>query len=223
LFFKKALEDYRYLKERDYPEKAALKLIGDRYRLSRLARNCLFRGVEKTSVAADRRKKLVSAKVLRSEALAIDWYNVLITVESYLKGYPVFLADDGIVRDASGIHGSYRRGKITDRVIQMVLESLEHAGFASVEIYLDSPIAFSGEMAALLRHLTSGRGYRITAAPSPDYYLKAHPGVVASSDSVILDSAAKVLDLPRLVLESRLGFTPLGLDDFRLGNPPEPG
>jgi hypothetical protein len=34
LNFKNAASDFRFLKNRQYPEKAALKLIGDRYRLS---------------------------------------------------------------------------------------------------------------------------------------------------------------------------------------------
>ncbi|HEQ71464.1 MAG TPA: DUF434 domain-containing protein, partial [Spirochaetia bacterium] len=34
LNFKIAVDDYRFLKNRNYPDKAALKLVGDRYRLS---------------------------------------------------------------------------------------------------------------------------------------------------------------------------------------------
>jgi hypothetical protein len=97
-----AVENYRYLKNREFPDKASLKLVGDRYRLSRLERNCLFRGVVSVSESERRKTKLVRADELKGQALGIDWYNVVITVESYLKGMPVFLSDDGILRDATG-------------------------------------------------------------------------------------------------------------------------
>ena len=91
LNFKKPVKDYRYLMEQGYSEKASLKLVGDRYRLSRLERNCLFRGVRTRSVARCRMEKLVDSDILGGANLGVDWYNVLITVESYLKGFPVFL------------------------------------------------------------------------------------------------------------------------------------
>ena len=43
--FAEACATYRILRERGYPEKATLKLVGDRHRLSRIQRNCMFRGV----------------------------------------------------------------------------------------------------------------------------------------------------------------------------------
>jgi hypothetical protein len=48
----------------------------------------------------------------------------------------------------------------------------------------------------------------VALAASADWPLKRYPGVVASSDSVVLDSAAKALDLPRHALAWHYGFTP---------------
>jgi len=204
-----AVENYRYLKNREFPDKASLKLVGDRYRLSRIERNCLFRGVVSLSESERRKTKLVRAGDVKDQALGIDWYNVIITVESYLKGMPVFLSDDGILRDATGVHGSYRSGKVTERAMPSVLDSITALEPQRVDIYLDAPVSFSGSMAADLRDRIADRSHwDVTVARSPDYVLKSYRGIVASSDSIIIDQAERIVDLPRFVLESRYSFEP---------------
>ncbi len=204
-----ALEDYRYLKNRGYPEKASLKLVGDRHRLTRLERNCLFRGVVRTPLAESRKTKLTEPDEIRNQALGVDWYNVLITVESYLKGLPVFVSDDGILRDATGVHGSYRASTITERVLPALIESITSLELDKVDVYLDAPIAFSGSTAAELRRAVADHNnWDVTVSPSADYELKVYNGVVASSDSVIIDRADRILDLPRFVLKRLYSFEP---------------
>jgi hypothetical protein len=223
LNFKKSVKDYRYLMEQGYSEKASLKLVGDRYRLSRLERNCLFRGVKTRSVARCRMEKLVDSDILGGANLGVDWYNVLITVESYLKGFPVFLSDDGLLRDASGIHGSYRLGKTGERAISLLLDRIADVSPSRLDIYLDSPIAYSGQMAVRLREILGGRdNCRVSVTHSVDYTLKRYPGIVASSDSAIIDRVNKVFDLPRDVLEKSFHFVPPDLTSLDRGNRLEP-
>ncbi len=213
--FTEALQDYRYLKNRDFPEKAALKLVGDRWRLNALERNCLFRAVFAENHCRLRRAKLVSPEAVGGQALGVDWYNVLITVESYLKGYPVFLADDGLLRDSSGVHGSYRPGKVTETALGRILETIAGLAPARLELFLDAPISFSGAMAEdLRRRAGTDCPVEVSVSPSADYPLKSFPGVVATSDSSIIDRAAirRVLDLARFVLERGYGarIAPVG-------------
>jgi hypothetical protein len=205
-----SLDDYRYLREKGYSEKASLKLVGDRHRLSRVERNTLFRGVIPGDAAAARRRKLVPPDALRGQWLGIDWYNVLITVESFLRGYPLFISDDGITRDSSATHGSFRRTAVTDRALDSILEALAALAPGRVDAFLDSPIAFSGLMAEEARSRLS-----ILSIPSlvalehtADYPLKSYSGIVASSDSVILDCAGRVFDLPRFVVQAAFKVTP---------------
>jgi len=205
--FQQAIEDYRYLKNRGYPDKAALKLVGDRWRLGAIQRNCLFRAVFAEKDCRLRRGKLVGPAAVRGRSLGVDWYNVLITVESYLKGYPVFLADDGLLRDSSGVHGSYRTGKVTAQATSAIVDRLQALNLKSLELYLDAPISFSGDMAELLRERIAGRlqaPFTVTLSPSADYPLKNFDGVVATSDSSVIDreGVREVLDLARWVLES---------------------
>jgi hypothetical protein len=214
--FKEACADFKHLRERGYPEKATLKLVGDRHRLSRAERNTLFRGVIVEEMAMARRGKIVADESVAGSDVGIDWYNVLITVESYLRGLPIFIAEDGIVRDSAAAHGSYRRSAVTARAIEEILRVLRALQPRSVDAFLDAPIPFSAVMAEEMRHLLSSFPcpINVALAHSADYPLKTYAGIVASSDSVILDSARRVIDLPRRVLALGFGFTPPLLRDL---------
>jgi hypothetical protein len=207
-----ACEEYRYLLSKGYPNTAALKLVGDRHRLSRIERNCLFRGIIDGTTAHSRLVKMVLPDEVRGSRLGIDLYNVLITVETYLKGGVLFLADDGATRDAAAVHGSWRRSSVTDAALDTLLSALGRMDPVRVDVFLDSPVAHSGELAAHLRDRIAGAlpgtACTVELAASADWPLKRYSGIVASSDSVVLDSAAKVLDLPRCALAWRYGFTP---------------
>ena len=205
--FELAIEEFRYLKNRNYPDKAALKLVSDHHRLDSTQRNCLFRAVFSASESRQRRAKLIQAGNVAGQHLGIDWYNVLITVESYLKGYPVFISDDGLVRDSSGVHGSYKAGKITERGITEILSGLAALKPARTELFLDSPISHSGEMADKLRgelSRTTSLPHRVSVFPSADFPLKSFTGIVATSDSSIIDrpQVQQVFDLARYVIVS---------------------
>ena len=208
-----SLDDYRFLREKGYPEKASLKLVADKYRLSRVERNTLFRGVVPREAAALRRKKLLAPEALRGRTLGMDWYNVLITVESYLRGFPLFLSDDDVTRDSSATHGSFRRTAVTDRALDAIIDALGSLSPGRVEVFLDSPIAYSGLMADEVRNRLAPLAVPSVVAleHSADYPLKTFNGTVASSDSVILDSAGSIFDLPRFVVRKSFGFTPPSL------------
>ena len=220
--FKAACATYQFLRSQGYPEKATLKLVGDRHRLSRMQRNCIFRGVIPDRVAAQRRAKLMEtgalqeAGALQGRGLAVDWYNVLITVESYLRGTTLFLSDDGVVRDASATHGSYRAGTTTERAATELVHQLERWAPSRLEVYLDMPIAFSGRMAEDLRRRLASAPFvsEVSLAPSADFQLKAFDGVVASSDSAVLDACRRATDLARAVLEERFSFSPPSVHDL---------
>jgi hypothetical protein len=218
--FREAINDYRFLKNRRYPDKAALKLVSDHYRLSGVERNCLFRAVFADADCRRRRDKLVPPSAAFGRDLGIDWYNVLITVESYLKGYPVFLADDGLVRDSSGVHGSYRAGNLTAMAVDKIVGALRDLKPGRLDLFLDSPIPFSGVMADNLRERleTLSIDSAVDVQPSADYPLKTYEGIVATSDSSIIDreGVQEVLDLARAVLESAYGTRLRQIDDLEL-------
>jgi hypothetical protein len=217
--FQDAIVDYRYLKNKGYPDRAALKLVSDRYRLSGIQRNCLFRAVFPAQDCQRRRAKLIHPEGAAGKLLGVDWYNVLITVESYLKGFPVFVADDGLVRDSSGTHGSYRPGRVSSRALDEILEAAGSLRPKGLTLFLDAPISFSGQMAEQLRQLlprAMGVPCTVELHPSADYPLKSFAGVVATSDSSIIDrdGVREVLDLPRYALERAYRVQLLTLDSL---------
>jgi hypothetical protein len=211
-----AITDYRYLRERGYPPNASLKLVGDRCGLTARERNLLFRGVLPAAVARARAAKLVTPEGAAGHPIGVDWYNVLITVESYLKGSRVFLADDGVIRDAAAVHSSYRAGAVTGQAALLLAGSLTALSPARVDVFIDSPVAYSAEMACRLRGLLAGAPFEagIEVVGSPDYRLKDYPGIVASSDSAIMDRAARILDVPRYSLREAFGFEPPALSAY---------
>ncbi len=219
--FVNACAEYKYLREKGYPEKATLKLVGDRHRLTRVQRNSMFRGTVVDARALPRLRKIVLPAEVRGSSLGIDWYNVLITVESYLRGSAIFISDDGIMRDSSETHGSYRRSELTIRALREIVGELSIMAPSRIDVFLDAPIAFSGLMAEEVR-LAIGEipcPTEVSVAHSADYPLKGYSGIVATSDSVILDSARRIVDLPRSVLQRSFQFIPPLLHDLHSSSP----
>jgi hypothetical protein len=224
--FAEACATYRLLREKGYPEKATLDLVGNRHGLSRIQRNCLFRGVVPAEIAASRKEKIVSLGAVSGHPLALDWYNVLITVESYLQGHVLYSADDGVVRDASETHGSYRTGPLSARAIDEIIAVLAPLQPLRVDAFLDAPIAFSGLMAEDVRSRLAVLSCpaEVALAQNADYPLKASPGIVATSDSALLDKCPRVLDLAAAVLAARFSFRPPAVHELfgeSHGEPPQ--
>jgi len=214
--FKTACSEYRFLREREYPEKAALKIVSDKHRLSRQERNCLFRGIMSPAVAEARMKRIVAAASVAGRALGIDWYNVLITVESYLHGHAVFTCDDGMMRDVAAAHGSYRASAVTAAAITAIAGAVRSLAPSRVDAFVDSPIAYSMTMGEEARRALGSAGVltEVVLVHSADYPLKTYSGIVASSDSVVLDAAAEAFDLARHALAGAYRFIPPRVGDL---------
>ena len=223
-FFSEACDEYKYLREKGYPEKATLKLVGDKHRLTRVQRNSMFRGIVIAALAEPRQRKIIPPSEVPGSSLGIDWYNVLITVESYLKGSLIFICEDGIVRDSSATHGSYRSTELTAKALLKIVHELTIMAPSRIDVFLDAPIAFSGLMAEEIRRRldTLPCPALVSLAHSADYPLKAYDGIVATSDSVILDCAPRVVDLPRRVLDHGFRFIPPALRDLFPFSPSAP-
>ena len=193
----KAAEDLRYLLNRGYPRKAALELVGNRYGLTFNERHLLHRGVFSDADSTSRRKRKISIHEIRGKNLAIDGYNVIITIEAGLSGRPLILGDDGFIRDISGLSGNFKKTKRTEEAIQWVIDILKKWQPRETFFLLDAPISMSGKLAQevrdqLKRENLSGDA---RAVKVPEKILIGFPGVVATSDTAIIDQSKKVIDL----------------------------
>ncbi|MDP4185596.1 MAG: DUF434 domain-containing protein [Bacteroidota bacterium] len=210
LEFSKALKDYSYLLEHGYPQNAALKLVGDRWKLTGMCRSILFRGIFEPEASERRNQKRVGAEHLYGSNVFIDTCNVLITLGSYLNGNEVFISTDGYVRDASEIHGKAFREDLLDQSLNFIFRFLASHNPASLNFYIDEPMSFSGRLAARINELLEENQISGNAqtCKSPDHILNTlSEGLIATSDTVIIDRCVcKIIDLPYEVLQ--LNFQP---------------
>ncbi len=200
-----AAEDFRYLLNRGYPRKASLELVGNRYALTSDERHLLHRGIFSEEEAKARKKKKVPLSKIRNKALAIDGYNVLITIEAGLSGRPLVLGEDGFVRDISGLSSRFKKGKSTEKAIQLILQSLKKEKPHYTLFLFDAPISKSGLMAKEVRERLKREKIDGDAQvhPYPERILNEWGGIVATSDTAIIHQVKKVVDLAGEILKKR--------------------
>jgi hypothetical protein len=203
----KAAEDFRYLLNRGYPRKATLEIVGNRYDLTFDERHLLHRGVFSDKDSESRRKKIASIKEVRGKDLAVDGHNVLITIEAGLSGRPLILADDGFVRDISGLSGSFKKTEMTEKALRLIVTLLKKWRPRNTLFLFDAPISKSGilaqEMRALLKKENlpgDAMGVRV-----PENILIGFPGVIATSDTAIIDRSKRVVDLAGNIIKAAMG------------------
>lgn len=203
--FRLAAWDYLYLLDRKYPQKAILKIIGDRYLLSGTERSMLYRGIAASQTATTRIKRFAGLADLSGSELVIDGFNVLITIGSYLNGNAVFISNDGILRDASEIHGKVFRSALLDRSLELLNDFLFSIKPSTIVFYLDEPVAHSGDLCHQINLLLASKSIPGVAKTchSADYHLKiCRSGILATSDSAVIDKAQVMLfDLPKHLIE----------------------
>jgi hypothetical protein len=207
----KASQDFRYLLSRAYPRKAALELVGNRYQLTSDQRHLLHRGVFSDMDAKSRQKKKISPNQIRGYDLVIDGYNVLITIEAGLSGRPLVLGDDGFIRDISGLSGNFRKTGKTEKALQLILDVLKRVKPHQTLFLFDAPISKSGELAQevrdrLLRENLPGDAMAVRV---PEKIMIGFPGIIATSDTAIIDRSTTVVDLAGHIimnLRRRSGF-----------------
>jgi hypothetical protein len=199
-----AVADFSWLLGRGYAPTSSLKLVGDRYRLSARQRLAVLRSSSGDAALASRTQRQRPLGQPAGEPLLIDGYNLLITVESALSGGVVLQGRDRCCRDLASLHGTYRAVEETAPAVILVGETLARASVGLVAWFLDAPVSNSGRLAALIRDLGRQRGWSWSAelAPDPDRVLASSPGVVASSDSWILDRCQAWSNLAREVIAS---------------------
>lgn len=203
----KAADDFRYLLNRGYPRKASLELVGNRYALGKAERDLLHRGVFSDKDSNSRKRKRISFSKIQNSPLAIDGYNVLITIEAGLSRSPLILGDDGFIRDISGLSSMYKPTELTEKAIRLILQFLKKLKPRSILFLFDAPMSKSGVLAKEVRELLKKEGLQGEAQthPYPEKILNEFSGIIATSDTAILDRSKKVIDLAGEILK-RYGY-----------------
>lgn len=206
-----AAAELRFLLAKGYPRTGALTFVGNHHQLPKDQRNILMRGVHPDNEASARRGKLIPPEMIKGRPVGVDGHNILITLESALKGLPLIDCDDGLIRDVSGTFSNYAPSDLTETALDLALDHLMAKGAGSVVFYLDAPLSRSGEMATQINAVLAGRGImgRAFAVPGPDSVLATFKGLVATSDSALIDRAAEPLDLAGAVIREKMPETDL--------------
>jgi hypothetical protein len=202
----KAAEDFHHLLNRGYPRKTTLELVGNRYQLAYDCRQLLHRGVFSDTDAKSRLKKKMPLHEIHHKDLAIDGYNVIITIESGISGRPLVLGNDGFIRDISGISGSFKKTERTEETLQLVLDVLKKFNPHQVLFLFDAPISMSGQLAQEVRdYLKRGNlSGDAKAVKVPEKFLFGYPGLIATSDTAIIDRSKKMVDLAGFIISKIL-------------------
>lgn len=204
---KQAARDLRYLLNRGYPRGASLELVGNRYNLRSEERHLLHRGVFSDEDVRARKKKTIPLSKIRNRELAIDGFNVLITLEAGLSNRPLILGDDGFIRDISGLSSNYRQTELTEMALRFTLQFIKKLRPRKTLFLFDAPMSKSGLLAKKVRDLLKKEEIQGEAQthPYPERILNGFSGIIATSDTAIIDRSRTVVDMAGEILR-RSGY-----------------
>lgn len=233
---REAVADFSLLLTKGYAAKSALKLVGDRFALTQRQRLAVMRSSCSDQQRQARLARQVPVAALTGQALAIDGYNLLITVEAALSGGLIFRGRDGCLRDLASIHGTYRKVEETVPAVTLIGDFLTEIRVAQALWLLDSPVSNSGRLKTLLGELARQHAWpwevRLTISPDAELSVPLPVGVgcavrtntdtqgdgvhgtpsgstriVVSTDSVVLDACTRWTNLAAALIAPRLPHT----------------
>ena len=95
------MAELRFLLDHGYRRAHALRFVGEHHQLVQRDRNVLERVVFSEEDAARRRARVIGPDAVGGRHITVDGYNVLMSLVCLSLGEPLFLADDGVVRDVA--------------------------------------------------------------------------------------------------------------------------
>jgi len=204
---RQAVCDYSMLLSKGYAEKSSLKLVGDRFGLTDRHRLAVMRcGCSDEQLFVRRENEVTPSEVTQNE-LAIDGYNLLITIESALSGGCIFRGRDKCLRDLASIHGTYRKVSETIPSIELVGKCLSGLGTRHCMWYFDSPVSNSGRLKTIMYEVIEKNcwGWDVELSQNPDKELIETNRIVVTSDSDVLDKCVRWSNLAQYIIDCGIG------------------
>ena len=201
---RQAVCDYSMLLSKGYAEKSSLKLVGDRFSLTERQRIAVMRCGCSDEQMAVRKESEIGVKEIVKREIAIDGYNLLITIESALSGGFIFRGRDGCLRDLASIHGTYRKVSETIPAIELAGKALLELGTGHCLWFFDSPVSNSGRLKTIMYELIEKNGWEwdVELSQNPDKELIRTERIVVSSDSDVLDKCGRWTNLAEYITVS---------------------
>ncbi|MBB6461815.1 DUF434 domain-containing protein [Flammeovirga kamogawensis] len=201
---KEATDDLCYLLTRGYPESSTLQLVGHKYRLNKRQHDALSRISCNHNKVTDRSTTEIECADLKGKAIEIDGFNLLILLENALSGAYIFKARDGLYRDISSVHGTYKRVTKTEEALCLIGNVLNELNISTVKWYFDQPVSNSGSLKTRLLELSKTYNFpwEVELVFDPDKVLAKSEHIVVSSDGWIIDNANKWSNLGAFIIEN---------------------
>ena len=205
-----AVSEIHYLLERGYPKKSAITYVCNHHQLDLEFRHIFTRILYPQSTITSRKAKTMGCGDIENNEVWIDGYNILIGVESAIRGDPVYLCDDGFLRDTRGVFGKFHSSHETEQALHEILSMLALHNPKRIQIVFDSQISKSGEMSGHVDKKMKDMGILgcVRTSEQADFDLKKSNRMVATSDGGIIDAVEHVVNLQACILE-RLQIKPI--------------
>ncbi len=203
---RQAVADFSLLLTKGYADKSALKLVGDRFSLTQRQRLAVMRSACSDQQLRSRLSRRVDIADLAGQKIAIDGYNLLITIEAAMSGGLIFRGRDGCLRDLASIHGTYRKVEETIPALTLIGTFLKDIDVAAASWLLDSPVSNSGRLKTLIAQIARDNKWPwdVRLSLNPDAELRDTDLIVATTDSVILDACPKWTNLAAEIVARQL-------------------
>lgn len=200
-----AQEEAAWLLGRGYPMSTVIRTVGDHHQLDARQRLAIQRASCSASQRASRRARLVAPEQLAGRDLAIDAFNLIVTLEVALSGGVLLASADGALRDLAGLRGSYHLIDATERALGLLGEALGALGIAMARFWIDAPVSNSGRLRARLLERAEAWAcpIEVTLVPDADPALAGRERVV-SSDSAVIDACASWVNLAAWIVGERI-------------------
>mgnify|MGYP002396405328 FL=1 len=193
---KEAVTDLRFLLGRGYNREGCMVFVGDKYQLDKEERLILYRAVYDSKTANEHARKKMAAKVISGKKVAIDGYNVVLTIEAMLKSEKLIQCDDEFFRDITGVHGKHKPTETTEKALGILVDFLKGFNPQEVVFFYDAQVSLSGEMASLTRRMLkeSRLNGDARAVRQADKEALNYGEIVSSSDAVLIEKSEKLID-----------------------------
>ena len=200
----RAVADMSWLLSNGYADNSSLKLVGDRYDLTRRQRLAVMRCACADQSLEHRKDNRIDPVDLSGQPITLDGYNVLITIEAALSGGVLFAARDGCIRDLASVHGTYRRVEETEPAIALIALVLTKLQIADVLWLLDKPVSNSGRLKKQILEFAQQKelNWNVELVQNPDKTLIESDCIIATSDSAVLDKCSQWLNLARIIIDT---------------------
>ena len=203
----RATSDLSWLLSKGYPERASLKLVGNRFKLTERQRKAIQGASCSNASLQSRKEKHCSIEALKDSHVFIDGFNLLIVLESALSGGFIFKGRDGSHRDLASVHGTYKRVVETIEAIRLVGKALTQLQVQKATWYFDQPVSNSGRLKVLIYEVIEGLGYDwdVQLVYNPDKELIQSPSInniVVSADAMVLEGVERWFNLGAHIMDT---------------------